>query len=773
MRRGIIPAATALLATISMMAQTPQLRKNTVKEVVAAMTLEEKVQLVVGTSRTFPVTSEAAPGTIVRPMPDYSIILEMLSEENSRPVGAVTLFSQGRVKGAGGETASFERLGITPLVVADGPAGLRIDPTRPEDEKTYYCTAFPTGAVLASSWDTELVQKVTAAMGDEVREYGVDVLLAPAMNIQRNPLCGRNFEYFSEDPLLSGKIAAAYIRGVQSNGVGTSIKHFAANNQEKYRNGIDVHVSERALREIYLKGFEIAVKEAAPWTVMSSYNKVNGVYASENRWLLTDILRGDWGFDGLVMTDWWAEENGARQVGAGNDLLMPGSEHQYEEILSAVRSGRMDERLLDLAVEHILGVVVRTPSFSQEAYSNAPDLAAHADLVRESVPEGMVLLENDGVLPLGKRIKKVALFGNSSYDLLVGGSGSGNVNRAYKVSIDEGLSSAGYKLYSPLVQEYMTYLEEQKAGLQESFWTVPVIPERVISRSEAEETAQKNDIAILTIGRMAGEGVDRTVEKGDWLLSDTEDTNLKTICEAFHNRGKKVVVLLNMGNVVEMVSWKDLPDAILHCWLPGQEGGNAIADVLSGKASPSGKLPMTIAKAYEDYPSASDFPSSNGNPSEVCYDEDIYVGYRYFDAFGEDPLYPFGYGLSYTSFTFGDLQVTPSGDGFDVSVTVKNTGKKAGKEIVQIYVTAPASERYRKPAKELKAFGKTGILAPGASQTLTMHVAREQLASWSGLDGGWVVDPGTYEFIAAASSRDVRLKAEVSVAAEAQDGDQF
>ena len=740
----------ALLCTVAAFAQAPQLSPDNIDEILKAMTLEEKITLVVGANRY--VGDEngpgPAPGMPERKSVDMSGLVEKPQSDG------VTAFSSGRVKGAAGDVVPVERLGITTMVLADGPAGLRIDATRPGDENTYYCTAFPIGSLLSASWDTGLTERVTTAMGNEVLEYGADVLLAPAMNIHRNPLCGRNFEYYSEDPLLAGKIAAAYVRGVQSNGVGTSVKHFAANSQETLRNGQNASVSERALREIYLKGFEIVVKEAQPWTIMSSYNKINGVLSSENRWLLTDVLRGEWGFKGFVMTDWWAEENGARQIAAGNDMLMPGTPHQYDDILDAVNSGRLDIRFLDDCVRRILQVMVISPTFNRYEYSNKPDLAAHAQVAREAASQGMVLLKNEGALPLGRK-SKVALFGVPSYDTMVGGSGSGYVNRAYKVTVDEGLEAAGFRLDKKLAESYREYVRQEKAKQPaEYFWIIPTVQETTISREDAEAAAKRNDICVYSIGRMAGEGGDRTLTPGDWYLSETEEANIGLLCETFHKAGKKVVVLMNMGNIVDM-DWSDKPDAILHTWMDGQEAGNSVADILGGKVSPSGKLPMTIAKRYEDYPSAKDFPMSNGNPGDVNYDEDIFVGYRHFDRNPETILYPFGFGLSYTSFEYSDLKAERIGDELKISVKVTNTGKCSGREVVQIYVGAPEGNAV-KPVKELRAFGKTSELKPKASEVLVMKVKLADLRWFDGYERTWKLDEGEYVISAAASSRDIR-----------------
>ena len=723
----------AALATCMTATAQPKLTADNIKEVVAAMTLEEKAALVVGTQRGGVYPPPPAPGMPVRP--------------NDDPMNnaAVTAFSEGRVRGAAGDVLAIPRLGIPTMVLADGPAGLRIDPKRPNDEKTYYCTAFPTASLLAATWDAPLIERMTEAIGNEVKEYGVDVLLAPGMNIMRNPLCGRNYEYFSEDPLLAGKMAAAYIRGIQSQGVGVSLKHFAVNNQETYRNGIDVRISEQALREIYLRGFEIAVKEGKPWTVMSSYNKINGILASENRWLLKDVLRGEWGFDGFVMTDWWAEENGARQIAAGNDMLMPGTQRQLREILDAINAGIISERDLDWCVENILRVLVKTPVFKGYKYSNEPDLKAHANIAREVAAEGMVLLENNGILPL-KKGKRVALLGVDSYDALVGGSGSGHVNRQYEVSIYEGLKRAGFSLDAEQSKIYMDYVEAEKSKQnREFFWVVPTINELAVNQERAEALAQRNDLCILTIGRMAGEGDDRRLEKGDYYLSDLEMLNLQNLCTAFHAKKKPVVVLLSMGSFVEMSSWKHLPDAILHTWLPGQEEGNAIADVLTGKVNPSGKLPFTIAARYEDYSSSANFPSSNDNPAEVEYKEDVFVGYRHFDKVDITPTYPFGYGLSYTTFKYDNMTVKSDDDSITVCITVKNTGKYVGKEAVLIYVSAP-QDKLNRPVKELKAFAKTRLLKPGQSQMLKMTVSQQDLASWDTATHQWIKDSGTYKF---------------------------
>ena len=737
--------------------KVPQLGQATIDEVINAMTLEEKAHLVVGTG-----------------MAGFS--------GDSAVIGK----TKKLVPGAAGTTYPIERLGIPSVVLADGPAGLRIDPTREGDSATYYCTHFPIGTLLASTWNQELVENVGKAIGNEVLEYGADVLLAPALNIHRNPLCGRNFEYYSEDPLVSGKIAAAYVRGVQSNGVGTSIKHFAVNNQESNRMAVDAHVSPRALREIYLKGFEIAIKEANPWTVMSSYNYLNGIYTSENPELLTTLLRDEWGFKGMVMTDWFGGKDAVAQMKAGNDMLQPGLDKQYEAIVNAVKKGILDEAVLNRNVERILNMILQTPHFKKYNYSNKPDLQAHAKITRQSATEGMVLLKNDnGALPLAADVKNVALFGCTSYDFIAGGTGSGNVNRAYTVSLLDGLKNAGYVVDEALKNSYEAYLKTEKERLSKDKkeWFMPDTrpAEMAVSAQVIREQAAKADVALVTLGRTSGEFLDRMV--ADFNLTKEEQNMLKAVSDAFHAAGKKVVVVLNIGGVIETASWKSAPDAILCAWQAGQEGGNSVADVLSGKASPSGKLTMTFPVKFEDAASSDNFPidmrvstdlmNKGGKKNDVKnvdytnYEEDIYVGYRYFDTFGKQVSYPFGYGLSYTTFAYDKAAVKADNGVYTVSVEVKNTGKVAGKEVVQLYVSAP-DVAANKPEKELKAFAKTKELKPGEAVVVTLKVNADDLASYDEAASAWVVTPGNYKFLVGASSRDIKATLEAEVAAATQ-----
>ncbi len=732
MKKIIFLMGIALFAITQLQAQ--KLTKDNIDEIVKALSLEEKAKILVGSRN------------------------EMFGG------GAAIGATQALVPGAAGTTQGIERLGITRTVLSDGPAGLRISPTRPNDTNTYYATGFPVGTCLASSWNTELVTNVGKAIGNEVLEYGVDVLLAPGMNIHRNPLCGRNFEYYSEDPVVAGKIAAAYVNGIQSNGVGTSIKHFAANSQETNRTGNDARVSQRALREIYLKGFEIAVKESNPWTVMSSYNKLNGSFTQESYDLLTTILRDEWGFKGIVMTDWIGQRNTAAQVHAGNDLMQPGQPVQSEEIVSKVKSGELKEADVDACVKRMLEFIVKTPRFSGYKYSNKPDLKGHAAITRQSATEGMVLLKNEnGALPIASGIKNIALFGITSYDFIAGGTGSGDVNKAYVVDLMEGLSNAGYSVQKDIQDLYEKYKAYQNAKINSEqtrswFMGKPTLPEMPIAKTFIEKQAKGSEIAIITIGRNAGEGRDRKIPD-DFNISNDERNLLNDICDAFHAEHKKVIVILNIGGVIETASWKNLPDAILCAWQPGQEGGNSVADVLKGVANPSGRLTMTFPVACMDHPSSRNFPinymgpafdgfgySRSTNQKDVDYtnyDEDIYVGYRYFKSANKVVSYPFGFGLSYTTFTYSGAKIAQAGNDYTAIVTVKNTGKVAGKQVVQLYVTAP-SGKLEKPACELKAFTKTKELQPGESQVITLKFTGYDLASYDEESQSWVTDAGVY-----------------------------
>ncbi|AVM55610.1 glycoside hydrolase family 3 protein [Capnocytophaga sp. oral taxon 864] len=708
---------TAILAfSLSFSQQTPQLNKNNIKEVVKAMTLDEKIHFVSGIGMSITQGSD----------------------------GPVAGSIGGKVPGAAGATVAIPRLGIPSVIVADGTSGLRIDPTIVNGEKIY-TTAFPVGTLVASTWNPTLTTSVGKAMGNEVKEMGVDVLLAPGINIIRNPLCGRSFEYYAEDPILSGEMGAAFNQGVQSQGVGVSLKHFVANNQESNRNGVSALVSQRALRELYLRSFEIAIKKSNPWTVMSSYNKINGTYVSENPELLTTILRDEWNFKGMVTTDWYSGRKYANQVKAGNDLLMPGRKQEAKKIKEALDEGSLKEAELDRNIERILQLVVKTPVFANYRYSQHPDLIANKAIAQQAAEEGMILLKNKAALPLSAG--KIALLGNASYDTFVGGTGSSEVQTAYTISFYDGLKKAGFSLDENLKNAYLNYITEEKAKRPKRVSILDVIKpveEFPIIEEQLQQMSRNCEAAIITIGRNAGEGSDRSLET-DYVLNDKELALIKATASAFHAQGKKLIVALNIDALVEVTSWQDLADALLITWLPGQEAGNAFANIFTGKTNPSGKLPQTMALSYNDIPSATAFPGTpKRSPSESVYNEGIYVGYRYFSSFGKPVAYPFGYGLSYTQFEMKKLKVpTKFSKKLSLSVEVTNVGEVAGKEVVQVYLSAPAKSM-DKPALELKAFAKTELLSPKQSQTLSFTLSPESLASFDTARSAWVVEAGTY-----------------------------
>ena len=734
--------------------------QDRIQDLINKMTDEEKASMLIGTG-----------------MPGFDTV-------TSRPISGGY---QGKVPGAAGGTYEIKRLGIPAIVVSDGPAGVRIKPVRDNDSNTYYATAFPVGTALASTWNQELIYNVGKSMGNEVKEYGVDVLLGPGMNIHRNPLCGRNFEYYSEDPLVAGKIAAAMVNGIQSNGVGTSIKHFAANNQERNRMGVNAHVSERAMREIYLRGFEITVKEANPWTIMSSYNLVNGTYTSARKDLLTTILRKEWGFKGLVMSDWFGGYRGfmeafkkdavsdvTKQLSAGNDLLMPGLPAQQRAIVENIKNGKLSKEEININLRRVLELVMKSPAMNKYKYSNKPNLKENAQVTRQAAAEGIILLKNNNVLPFTSKSAPLSVFGNTAYDFISGGTGSGDVNEAYSVSLIDGLTNSGFSidtelegLYNPYTADLKTKEMERRAKEGGLLATPKRIPELELNKETIESKANSSEIALITIGRNAGEAADRNIDN-DFNLAPDEVTLINNVAEAFHAKGKKVVVILNIGGVIETASWRDKVDAILLPWQPGQEGGNSVADVFSGKVTPSGKLTMTFPVKYDDTPSAKNWIGTpSENPTSVNYEEGVYVGYRYFNTFNVKPAYEFGYGLSYTTFDYSNLKLGTASfiNKMAVSVTIKNTGKTAGKEVVELYLSAP-SKSIDKPKEELKAFGKTNLLQPGESQTIVLTLNIKDLASFVPNKNAWIAEAGKYKVLVGASSLDIKKTAEFSLANE-------
>jgi beta-glucosidase len=760
MKKLLILGFVAVLTTTTMNAQ-PKLRADNIDEVLKAMTLEEKAKLLVGGANNFFGASAVVGG------------------------------EADLVAGAAGTSPAIPRLGIPATVLTDGPAGVRINPTRPGTDQTFYATAFPIGTCLASTWNTDLVRQVGGAIGNETKEYRCDVILGPGMNLHRNPLCGRNFEYYSEDPLLTGWIAAAYINGVQAEGAGVSAKHFAVNSQETDRTSVDERVSQRAARELYLRGFEIAVRESNPWTIMASYNQINGQYSMGNHDLLTSILRDDWGYKGIVMTDWIGIRDGLptiSEVHAGNDLMEPGQPAQIDEIIKGVKEGKLSMEDVDRNVRRMLEYIVKTPSFQNYPASNKPDFKAHAAITRQSACEGIVLLKNNGTLPWKGGIKTVALFGENSYDFLSGGTGSGCVHPPYVVDMLEGLKNVGISSSTTLTDIYRKYIDYARVKFQAErhpakwFQTEMMgqqkYPEIAIAPIAINKEVQNADAAIITIGRQAGEGIDRDIDT-EFNLIPEERSLIINVCNAFHAEGKPVIVIINSGSVIETASWSGYPDAILCAWQPGMEGGNSIADLLTGKVNPSGKLTMTWPIAATDHPSTKNFPGNIddytfqmmvGNKMPIPghtytnHEEDIYVGYRYFDTFQKNVSYPFGFGLSYTTFAFSNLKIKAlKNESVEVQVTVKNTGSVSGKEVAQVYLRAPKGQ-LEKPMQELKGFAKTRELKPGESQTLTINIPVRLLASFDEAGSRWLLEAGTYTFAVGNSSRDIALSAPLKLA---------
>lgn len=735
-----------------------KLNADNIDEVISQMTLEEKVHMVIGCG--------------------------------------MSMGDGVKFPGTAGRTYDIPRLGIPSVYLADGPHRLAMATKRDFDSRFYYTTEFPSGTTVAATFNPEAAFKVGAALGEEVKDYGMDILLAPGANLVRNALCGRNHEYYSEDPVVTGKIAAGYINGVQSQGTGTCLKHFAVNNQETNRNNNDSRLTPRPLRELYLKGFEIAVKESQPWSIMTSYNKVNGKYTCEDIDLTENILRDEWGFKGMVMSDWNAGKDAVTSMIAGNDMLQPGQERQYKAILEAVQNGTLDEAILDRNIKRILEMVVKCHSFAGYKYANETDLKAHSQVDREVGAEGIVLLDNREALPLAAGVKNVALYGTTSYDMVPAGMGFGSTGRGYyTVSLVEGMRNAGYTVDANLIKQYKKHLaDEQKRLYPKGMPPFSLTPpkradEFVPTADELAQQVKSNDVAILTFGRTSGEASDRRVE--EFYLKDNEAALIKQVAEAYHAAGKKVVVILNICSPVETASWKNSVDAVVCAFQPGAEVGNCVADVLTGKVNPSGRLPMTFAVKYGDAPSDANFPydyefkmpsfamgtgmnfkseKKEEKPKEpernvdfTDYEEGIYVGYRYFDTFGKEVSYPFGHGLSYTTFGFEVVSSAINGDVCEVKVAVKNTGKVAGKESVQLYVKAPAGG-LDKPAKELKAFAKTKVLQPGETEEVTLKWNLMDMASFNEKSSAWELAKGTYEWMVAASSADVRCTVSQKVA---------
>ena len=660
------------------------------------------------------------------------------------------------------QTRPLEDKGIPEIWMADGSNGVRImkpvnqerkqdtsdflkvtDLTQnsPTITNQYEAVCYPSGASLASTWDTELIEEMGEALGDECRYFKVNLLLAPGINIKRSPLGGRGYEYYSEDPYLTGKVAESFIKGVQKTGTGTSIKHFAANNAETLRINMSSDVDERALREIYLAPFEIGVKNAKPWTVMSSYNKVNGVQMAENRELLTDILRDEWGFNGVVVSDWGGVKDRIKALEAGNDLDMPENQRSNQSVVDAVRRGILSEAVLDQSVERILELVLKAKE--QERFTDDMDFENHRNLSRKVAEESVVLLKNEkGLLPITKeKYKKVAVIGAFAREPRYQGGGCTLVN-PIRISkpYEEMEKLAGKNIELTYAKGYELKDETSDELIH-----------------EAEEAAREADIAVIFGGLWVAydrEGFDRK-------HLEIDSSHIRLI-EAVSRVQKRVVVVLSNGDAVVMSPWLDHVGAVVEQFLVGETVGEALARVLFGEVNPSGKLPVTFPKRLED---TSAYPYFPGECSHHVYGEGIFVGYRYFDKKKIEPLFPFGYGISYTTFQYSAIRADRSQmkdtDTVTVSVDVTNTGCVKGKEIVQIYVSDEKS-RLRRPEKELKAFGKVE-LEPGETKTLTFTLGYRDFAYYDPEASDWVVEEGIFHIHAAANAGDIRQSIPVEV----------
>lgn len=737
-----------LLAALPLLAgcgKAVELTLDNVDTILAEMTTNEKIDLVVGAGN-----------------------------EQFLGYGSTKLI----VPGAAGTTTPIKRLAIGPTVMSDGPAGIRIDTVREGSSKKYYYTGFPIGTALASTWNMPLVEQVGSAIGSEAHAYGLDLLFAPGMNLHRDPLGGRNWEYYSEDPLLSGMTGAAYVNGVQANGVGACPKHYVANSQETNRKDVDERIAERPLNELYLRGFEIAVRQSKPWAVMSAYNAVNGEQCMESRQLLTDVLRRKWNFDGIVVTDWAAPgwRVSAKEIAAGNDLLAPGSKEQRQELRNALDSGSLKMADLDTCARRMLRYVARTSRQKGYKATEKVDLEAGKRTSLAAAEEAIVLLQNDNqALPLRQEQNKVGLFGITSYYFIANGSGSGNVKTRHTVSLLEGLEHAGKQINADVAGFYQPIVRDTLAARKYNELGYEAIPESQIDNSLIDHSAQTDDVAVITIGRSCGEGIDRNAFTGFNLLP-MEKQMIARVSEGYHKLGKKVVVILNVPGPVEVASWRNQVDAIVCAWMLGQESGDAVCNILTGKKCPSGRLTMTWSLKYEDCNTHDNFPYDFHGPRAignyakiprtpavknvhyVDYAEGIYVGYRYFNTFNKPVAYPFGFGLSYASFDYSDANVKAKANGeYEVSLTVRNTSNVSGKEVVEVY--APVKDI----SNQLIAFGKTKELGPGESQKLTMTFTKRDISYYDEASHDWKLDAGSRPITIGRSSREPVLSLNVGI----------
>lgn len=758
-----VPLLFALTAVFALTAQKPVFKEADIPAVLSRLSVEQKARLLVGSKGSDEAPSHITPGAAgwTYAIPEYGIPAVNLADGPVGPrINPMPWLATRVVYDLDGlphevvDTVDNSALCTPHSALIDTPNSALCTP---DSALSQWCTAFPSTTALAATFDPAAARRQGEIMGEEAAAYGVDVLLTPGINIMRNPLCGRNFEYYSEDPLLTGVLASQLVQGVQSRGVGTSLKHFVANNQQTGKKVNDAVMTQRALREIYLPAFERVVREAKPWTVMGSYNRIGGRFTQTNRELTKSLLRDEWGYDGLVLTDWTVRRPTADLLNARTALMMPGEQEIVDEIVRCVADGTVSEATLDECVADVLRMVAKTLS-AKGWQPSVPDLEANADYSRQLGAEAMVLLKNnDGLLPVAPGTR-IALFGTTAYQSIAGGTGSSNVNKRYVVDIDSALVAAGFKVDEVLSRLYRGYNANQAElndahpdcpSWQKISYHRPVIAEMPLSGASTlvKRRAAVNDAAVIVVGRKSGETSDRRVAD-DFNLSADEVNMLKTVCETFHSQGKPVVVVLNVCGTIETASWSHLADAILVAWFPGQECGNAVADVLGGKVNPSGRLPMTWPVSYYDMPSASNYPyvgqTEGRNFDYTFYEEDIWVGYRYFDTARRRVAYPFGYGLGYTTFDYSDARLSRKGDRTTVRVNVRNSGERAGREVVQLYVSAP-SDSLRKPLAELRAFAKTRTLMPGESETVTLEFTDAELASFNDNESQWETAAGQYQ----------------------------
>lgn len=655
-------------------------------------------------------------------------------------------------------TKAIDRLNIPAAMVSDGPHGIRKQESLADHmgvAESIKAIGFPTASAMACSFDRDLLHKVGDALGEECVAEDLAVLLGPGINMKRSPICGRNFEYYSEDPVVAGELGAAFVNGVQEHGVGTSLKHFAANNQEWRRMSISAEIDERTLREIYLAAFETVVKKAQPWTIMCSYNRINGVYSCENDWLLNKVLRDEWGFEGLVMTDWGAMDERVPSLKAGLDLEMPDCHGETDKlIVKAVQSGELEEPVLDTAVERILTMVDKyltarkgidpasmvhpLPSSVERGY----DVAAHHALARTTAEQSAVLLKNEDILPLQKD-KKIAFIGEFAKVPRIQGGGSSHINNT---SVESALDAAG---------DSVSYAQGFHIDEETTDETL---------LQEAITLAKESDVAVIFAGlpdSFESEGFDRT----HLNMPANQNELIARISEVQPN----VVVVLHSGSPIAM-PWRDKVAGVLQMYLAGQASGGAAVNLLFGDATPCGKLAETFPLHLEDNPSYLNFP---GNREKVCYQEGVFIGYRYYDKKKMDVLFPFGYGLSYTDFTYSNMKVTVNGknaadvdviketDEIVVSADITNTGNCDGAEIVQLYIKNPVVYEIR-PEKELRDFAKV-FLKAGETKTVTFTLNARAFSYYETRIHDWYAESGDYEILLASSSRDIRLQYTVSI----------